>query len=226
MPELAPAGRDERARCSTPRPSPRRSCVGRAHARRAAARGGNGRAPSRRSPAAPPRGRGTGRRERGTPELGGIARRTIGSSDRRLGWTARTPALARREFPALRPSWVVSSSTLRTVAGPVSGYRSRVRHTRQDDLRVRVHLVSCSPSGFRPRTFEAVPTPRPLVILRRHMGPGGDLQRVDRCTALRACWAVLPVRGSWPAGQVLPSGRVRAAHPSRRYPGEQQAACL
>lgn len=65
---------------------------------------------------------------------------------------------------------------------------------------------SCSPSGFRPCTFGAVLTPRPLVILRRHMGPGGDLQRVDRCTALPACWAVLPVRGLWPAGQALQSG--------------------
>jgi len=34
---------------------------------------------------------------------------------------------------------------------------------------VGVRLVGCSPSGFRPRTFEAMLTPRPLMILRRHV---------------------------------------------------------
>jgi hypothetical protein len=136
------------------------------------------------------------------PKLDGIARRTIGGSDGPLGrlrWLVEnSPRSDRRGSSPVPP--------FRTVAGPGSGHRSRVRYTGRTTCSCAFVSSSCSPSGFRPCTFGAVLRPRPLVILRRHMGPGGDLQRVDRCTAVHACWAVLPVRGLWPAGQALQSG--------------------
>jgi len=92
----------------------------------------------------------------------------------------------RRELSRSRSSWFVSRPALRAVAGPVSGHRVRARHTKQDDLLVRVPLVELFSLGRLPHTFEALLTPRPLVILRRHWAPGGDLQRFHRCAALRA----------------------------------------
>ena len=130
------------------------------------------------------------------------------------------------KLPRSRSSWVVTSFALRAVAGPASRRRERVRHTDRTTLFVRVPRRAVLPSGFRPRIFEAVLAPRPLLILRRHSRPGGDLQRLHRCTALRACWAVLPVRGLCPAGFGLQQARIQAAHPSRRYRMYQQAACL
>lgn len=130
----------------------------------------------------------------------------IGSSDGSLGCLrSRRRGCRDRDCP-----WVVARSALRAVAGPVSGHRGHVRRAGRTTCSRALLSSSCSPSGFRPRTFEAVLMSRPLVILRRHSGPGDDLQRLHRCAALRACWAVLPVRGLRPAGHALQRG----SHPS------------
>lgn len=43
--------------------------------------------------------------------------------------------------------------------------------------------------------------------------------------ALRACWAVLPVRGLWSAGGYPASLSTRATHPSRRWIDVEQSVC-
>jgi hypothetical protein len=146
------------------------------------------------------------------------ARRAGQGSDRRLGWTARVPAVISTRLPRSRLSLGRRQVRLRAVAGPDSGHRNRVRHTGRTTCSCALLSSSCSPSGFRPHTFEAVLMPRPLVILRRHSDPGGDLQRLHRRAALHACYGS-PSRSRFVSCRRCAPARLSSERPIRAADG-------
>lgn len=132
----------------------------------------------------------------------------IGDSDRPLGACACFARLSQDPMDwssPVQPSVPLQDRS--RASGPGSPHV-------QDGCHVRVCLSSCSPSGLRPRTFEIMNLVHSWPLRPRSREDGG-LQRLHRCAGLRACWAVLPVRGfvlldNYPAR--LPSERpIRAA---------------